>query len=69
MRNLDELSKDGWIHLDKAQCDHISLLIGHFKAKTENGVGKKVLCSSTLSLKDRITTVEQIAILQSKQEA
>ena len=36
---LDELSKDGWIHLDKAQYDHISLLVSRFKSKTKNGVG------------------------------
>ena len=36
---LDELSKDGWIHLDEAQYDHISLLVSCFKSKTENGAG------------------------------
>lgn len=66
MSKLDELSKDGWIHLDEAQYDHISLLVGHFKSKTENGAGKRVLSSSTLSLKDEIATDEQTAILQSK---
>ena len=63
---LDELSKDGWIHLEKAQYDHISLLVGRFKSKTENGVGEKILSSLTLSLKDQITTDEQIVILHSK---
>ena len=41
MRKLDELSKDGWIHLDKAQYDHISLLVGHSKSKTNNGADSK----------------------------
>jgi len=66
MSKLDELSKDGWIHLDEAQYAHISLLVGRFDSKTENSAGEKVLSSSTLSVKDQITTDEQTAILQSK---
>ena len=36
---LNELSKDGWIHLDEAQYGHISLLVSCFQSKTENGAG------------------------------
>lgn len=66
MSKIEELSKDGWIHLDEAQHDHLSLLVGHIKSKTENGAGEKVLYRSTLSSKDQSTTDEQTAILQSK---
>lgn len=66
MSKIEELSNDGWIHLDEAQYDHLSLLLGHIKSKTENGAGEKVLNRSTLSPKYQTTTDEQTAILQSK---